>query len=156
MTKSPIPQPLADAITALKKSISDYGKPGGPWNVPNEPGTWIRMATEALAALEAFAGKDDVVEKPTKTGVGDMLTTQMSSPSPTKKDASQDIGMTLPVIDPKWSWRLRKTKRISHDGAYDKFDFMMQSGGVEKSCEALTLNELFIDIARIHKQDGGK
>lgn len=33
---------------ALRKAVEDYGKPGGPWNVPNEPGTWYAMATEAL------------------------------------------------------------------------------------------------------------
>ena len=34
---------------ALAKAVSDYGSPGGPWNVPNEPGTWIHMARKALA-----------------------------------------------------------------------------------------------------------
>ena len=37
---------------ALKKAIKDYGKPGGPWNVPNEPGTWIAMAEAAIDAAE--------------------------------------------------------------------------------------------------------
>lgn len=35
-------------VAALKKAIADYGKPGGPWNVPDEPGTWIAMAREAV------------------------------------------------------------------------------------------------------------
>ena len=38
---------------ALKKAVDDYGKEGGPWNVPDEPGTWIAMAKEALAKAEA-------------------------------------------------------------------------------------------------------
>lgn len=33
---------------ALRKAIDDYGKPGGPWNVPSEPGTWIELAKTAL------------------------------------------------------------------------------------------------------------
>jgi len=37
---------------ALKKAIKDYGKPGGPWNVPNEPGTWIALAQAAIQAAE--------------------------------------------------------------------------------------------------------
>ena len=32
---------------ALQKAVDDYGKPGGPWNVPREPGTWIMMAKDA-------------------------------------------------------------------------------------------------------------
>jgi len=37
---------------ALKKAVKDYGKPGGPWNVPNEPGTWIALAQAAIQAAE--------------------------------------------------------------------------------------------------------
>lgn len=33
---------------ALEKAVSLYGQPGGPWNVPGEPGTWLAMAKEAL------------------------------------------------------------------------------------------------------------
>lgn len=39
-------------LKALKKAIKDYGKPGGPWNVPNEPGTWIALAHAAIQAAE--------------------------------------------------------------------------------------------------------
>ena len=38
-----------DMYAALVKAVADYGKPGGPWNVPSEPGTWIHSATSALA-----------------------------------------------------------------------------------------------------------
>ena len=38
-----------DMYAALVKAVKDYGKPGGPWNVPSEPGTWIHSATSALA-----------------------------------------------------------------------------------------------------------
>ena len=34
---------------ALADAVEKYGKPGGPWNVPSEPGSWI---TKARAALE--------------------------------------------------------------------------------------------------------
>ena len=37
-----------DLYDALSKAVADYGKPGGPWNVPSEPGTWIDMAKKAL------------------------------------------------------------------------------------------------------------
>ena len=38
-----------DMYAALENAVKDYGKPGGPWNVPSEPGTWIHSATSALA-----------------------------------------------------------------------------------------------------------
>ena len=42
-----------DQLTAaLQKAVNDYGKPGGPWNVPNEPGQWLYEAKQALAAAE--------------------------------------------------------------------------------------------------------
>lgn len=34
--------------TALQKAVDQYGQPGGPWNVPSEPGTWIAEARHAL------------------------------------------------------------------------------------------------------------
>lgn len=33
---------------ALAEAVELYGKPGGPWNVPGEPGSWIAKATAAL------------------------------------------------------------------------------------------------------------
>lgn len=38
----------ANLRAALQKAIDAYGKSGGPWNVPSEPGTWITMAREAM------------------------------------------------------------------------------------------------------------
>ena len=38
-----------DMYKALEKAVEDYGKPGGPWNVPFEPGSWIALAKAALA-----------------------------------------------------------------------------------------------------------
>jgi len=35
-------------LEALEKAVASYGKEGGPWNVPSEPGTWIAMAREAI------------------------------------------------------------------------------------------------------------
>lgn len=37
-----------DMYEALEAAVSEYGKPGGPWNVPSEPGTWIDKARAAL------------------------------------------------------------------------------------------------------------
>ena len=40
----------ADELAAvLAYAIEKYGKPGGPWNVPSEPGSWIAKARAALA-----------------------------------------------------------------------------------------------------------
>ena len=37
---------------ALAKAIRDYGQPGGPWNVPGEPGEWLALAREALGVID--------------------------------------------------------------------------------------------------------
>ena len=41
-----------DMRLALAKAIRDYGQPGGPWNVPSEPGTWLHMAKQALGVID--------------------------------------------------------------------------------------------------------
>lgn len=38
-----------ELLEALEKAVADYGKEGGPWNVPSEPGSWIEMARAAIA-----------------------------------------------------------------------------------------------------------
>lgn len=38
-----------DLLVALEKAVAMYGKPGGPWNVPSEPGTWVSEAKDAIA-----------------------------------------------------------------------------------------------------------
>ena len=38
-----------DLLAALEKAVEHYGKPGGPWSVPSEPGTWIADACAAIA-----------------------------------------------------------------------------------------------------------
>ena len=37
---------------ALAEAVEKYGKPGGPWNIPGEPGSWIAKAREALKGTE--------------------------------------------------------------------------------------------------------
>lgn len=37
-----------DMLEALAEAVERYGKPGGPWNVPSEPGSWIAKAKAAL------------------------------------------------------------------------------------------------------------
>lgn len=44
-----------DLLWALKKAVADYGRDGGPWNVPNEPGAWLSMARSAIADAEGGA-----------------------------------------------------------------------------------------------------
>ena len=43
-------------LDALKRAVDLYGKEGGPWNVPSQPGSWIVQAKEAIAKVE---GGDD-------------------------------------------------------------------------------------------------
>lgn len=33
---------------ALSEAVEHYGKPGGPWNVPGDPGGWLDRAKRAL------------------------------------------------------------------------------------------------------------
>lgn len=37
-----------DLLVALEKAVALYGKPGGPWSVPHEPGAWITLAENAI------------------------------------------------------------------------------------------------------------
>lgn len=41
-----------DMLDALKDAVELYGKPGGPWNVPSEPGSWIEKARAAIDRAE--------------------------------------------------------------------------------------------------------
>lgn len=45
----------------LEEAVSLYGKPGGPWNVPTDPGSWIAKAKKALKKARSST-------KRTKTG----------------------------------------------------------------------------------------
>lgn len=38
-----------DMKAALEHAVEQYGNPGGPWNVPNDPGGWLDSANKALA-----------------------------------------------------------------------------------------------------------
>ena len=38
-----------ELLAALENAVEQYGKPGGPWNVPSHPGTWIADAQAAIA-----------------------------------------------------------------------------------------------------------
>jgi len=37
-----------DLLDALQRAVSSYGAPGGPWNVPSEPGSWLERAQAAI------------------------------------------------------------------------------------------------------------
>ena len=43
---------------ALSTAVQQYGKPGGPWNVPRDPGGWICEAMTALGCDECEHYKD--------------------------------------------------------------------------------------------------
>ena len=42
----------AKLAEALQHAVDVYGQPGGPWNVPSDPGGWISKARAALAKRE--------------------------------------------------------------------------------------------------------
>lgn len=42
-------QAVPELYQALEKAVESYGKPGGPWNCLDEPGTWLAIAQAALA-----------------------------------------------------------------------------------------------------------
>ena len=48
MKKKPTTDPCVDLLDALKYAVDQYGKPGGPWNVPSDPGGWIERAKAAI------------------------------------------------------------------------------------------------------------
>lgn len=37
-----------ELLEVLEAAVSLYGKPGGPWNVPNDPGSWITRAKAVI------------------------------------------------------------------------------------------------------------
>jgi hypothetical protein len=41
-----------DLLAALKSAVALCGEPGGPWNVPSDPGSWIAAARAAIAKAE--------------------------------------------------------------------------------------------------------
>lgn len=44
-----------DLLAALEKAVEQYGKGGGPWNVPDEPGTWLHDARDAIRKAKGEA-----------------------------------------------------------------------------------------------------
>lgn len=42
-------------LAALEEGVKLYGKPGGPWNMPSQPGSWIEMAQNAIAKAKGGA-----------------------------------------------------------------------------------------------------
>ena len=39
-------------VAMLRETVALYGKPGGPWNAPSDPGGWISRARELLAKID--------------------------------------------------------------------------------------------------------
>lgn len=46
-----------DLADALKEAVDCYGKPGGPWNVPSDPGGWLERARAALRKAGEIPGE---------------------------------------------------------------------------------------------------
>jgi hypothetical protein len=38
-----------DLLAVVEEAIRLYGRPGGPWNVPSDPGGWMDRAQAAVA-----------------------------------------------------------------------------------------------------------
>ncbi len=43
----------AGLLETLQEAVTVYGKPGGPWNVPSDPGGWLDRALAAIARAGA-------------------------------------------------------------------------------------------------------
>jgi hypothetical protein len=41
------------AYHVISLAVASYGKPGGPWNVPSDPGGWIALAKDWLEEAQA-------------------------------------------------------------------------------------------------------
>ena len=39
-------------VALIRETVERYGKPGGPWNVPSEPGSWLDQARAILARID--------------------------------------------------------------------------------------------------------
>lgn len=39
-------------VAMLRETVALYGKPGGPWNAPSDPGGWISRARALLAKID--------------------------------------------------------------------------------------------------------
>ena len=37
-----------DLLAVVEETIALYGKPGGPWNIPSDPGGWLARAQAAV------------------------------------------------------------------------------------------------------------
>ncbi len=44
-----------DLLAALGKAVEQYGKGGGPWNVPDDPGGWLGRSRAAIAKVKGGA-----------------------------------------------------------------------------------------------------
>lgn len=56
---SPTPPDVAELVEVLTLAVELYGKEGGPWNVPSDPGGWI---SKARAVIAKHRGGDGVSE----------------------------------------------------------------------------------------------
>lgn len=41
-----------DMVKLLRETVALYGKQGGPWNVPSDPGGWIERNRAMLERIE--------------------------------------------------------------------------------------------------------
>ncbi len=66
---------------ALREAVDCYGKPGGPWNVPGDPGGWLHRAREALEASE----------RPAPARTADTPAPRVETPFPCDSGASDAV-----------------------------------------------------------------
>ena len=47
------PDTLTPKLVAfIRETVETYGKPGGPWNIPSDPGSWLARGQELLKLVE--------------------------------------------------------------------------------------------------------
>jgi hypothetical protein len=42
----------SELASMLRETVALYGKPGGPWSIPSDPGGWISRARALLAKID--------------------------------------------------------------------------------------------------------
>jgi len=52
----------------LREAVAQYGKPGGPWNAPSDPGGWLARAQADHAAETIRSGRADGSTRMARSG----------------------------------------------------------------------------------------
>ena len=55
---------MREMYAALSEGVELYGKPGGPWNVPGDRGSWLDKARKALTKAKGQQKDKKEMKKP--------------------------------------------------------------------------------------------